>query len=188
MSLMLVGLFTVSVSSAQESRLPHRLLVSAIYRLYTVNESRNVEWVYEHETEKNPVILDAWALSSGNFLFSHRYGVIELNAAKEKVWEYDLRSPTAEVEREKLTELHSCQPLADGKFLILECSENRLFEIDRAGNIHREIALTGKKKGPHSRYGVARKRSGLETHPFRHRKNAASDDARREPDLSHYPG
>ena len=61
------------------------------------------------------------------------------------------------VEKENSTELHSCQPLEDGKFLILECSEDRLFEIDRAGKIHNEIKLDGKNRGPHNRYGVARK-------------------------------
>ena len=150
MSLLLAGLFAVSVTNAQEPKLPHRLLVSAIYRLYTVNEVRNVEWVYEHEAEKNPVILDAWALPNGNLLFSHRYGVLEINPAKETVWEYNL-------ELKDPIELHSCQPLADGKLLILECSKNRLFEIDRAGKIHREITLTGTKRGVHNRYGVARK-------------------------------
>ena len=68
-SLLFVGLLAVSVTNAQEPKLPYRLLVSAIYKLYTVNESRNVEWVYEHEAKENPVILDAWALANGNFLF-----------------------------------------------------------------------------------------------------------------------
>ena len=149
-SLLLVSLLTIPVTNAQEPKLPHRLLVSAIYRVYTVNERRNVEWVYEHEAEMNPVILDAWALPNGNVLFSHRYGVLEMDPAKETVWEYNL-------EQKPPIELHSCQPLADGRLLMLECSENRLFEIDRAGQIHREIVLTGIKRGVHNRYGVARK-------------------------------
>jgi hypothetical protein len=119
-------------------------------RIYTIDEFGKVNWVYEHEAQKNPVIFDAWPLPNGNILFSHRYGVVELNAAKEVVWKYG-------VEEGKSTELHNCQPLSDGNILVLECSENRLFEIDRAGEIDNEIKLNGKNRGPHNRYGVARK-------------------------------
>lgn len=101
MSLLLAGLLTASVTNAQKPKLPHRLLVSAIYKLYTVNESRDAEWVYEHVAEKNPVILDAWALANGSFLFSHRYGALEMNPAKKTVWEYTL-------EQKEPIELHSC--------------------------------------------------------------------------------
>ena len=135
---------------ALEGDLPRRLLVSTLRRIYTIDEFGKVNWVYEHEAQKNPVIFDAWPLPNGNILFSHRYGVLELNAAKEVVWEYG-------VEEGKSTELHNCQPLSDGNILVLECSENRLFEIDRAGKIHNEIKLNGKNRGPHNRYGVARK-------------------------------
>ena len=146
----MAGMVACTLAAARNSKLSHDLLVSAIYKLYTVNASREVKWEYLHEAKMNPVILDAWVLGNGNFLFSHRYGIIEMNADRETVWEYKL-------EEKVPTELHSCQPLADGKFLVLECSENRLFEIDRAGNIYNEIALTGTSKGAHTRYGVARK-------------------------------
>lgn len=138
------------VPGASKAGLPHRLLVSTLRRIYTVDESGKVNWVYEHESQKNPVIFDAWPLPNGNVLFSHRYGVVEVNAAKEKLWEYS-------VDREKLTELHNCQPLPDGKILVLECDKDRLFEIDRDKKIHNEIKLNGNNRGPHNRYGVARK-------------------------------
>ena len=95
--LWLAGLFAASATNAQEPELPHRLLVSAIYKLYTVNESRNVEWVYEHVVEKNPVILDAWALPNGNTLICNgdfhikelprgEVMIFEVTPEKEVVW------------------------------------------------------------------------------------------------------
>jgi len=131
-------------------KLPYSLLISAIWKIYTVDRDRGVKWVYKPEAKKNPVILDAWALPNGHILFSHRWGVIEMTREKEIIWEY-------RVKREKEAELHSCQPLSNGLFLILQCAGNRLIEIDRAGKVHREIKLTGTWKNPHSRYGVARK-------------------------------
>jgi hypothetical protein len=51
-SLLFIGSFAASATNGQESKLPNSMLVSAIYKLYTVNESRHVQWVYEHEADK----------------------------------------------------------------------------------------------------------------------------------------
>lgn len=142
--------FLVVTQAMAADKTPHRLLVSAIWKMYAVGHDRNVEWVYAPEAEKNPVILDAWALPNGNILFSHRYGVIEMTPGQQVVWEYN-------VEREKLTELHSCQPLPNARLLLLQCDKNRLVEMDRDGKVHLEIKLAGTWKSPHARYGVARK-------------------------------
>src|SRR5205823_2582287 len=39
------------------------------------------------------------------------------------------------------TEVHACQPLPDGRVLLVECGPSRLIEVDRAGKIAKEIKL-----------------------------------------------
>ena len=48
-----------------------------------------MEWVYEHESKENPVILDAWALPNGNTLVStgHDRRVLEIDPNDNVVWE-----------------------------------------------------------------------------------------------------
>lgn len=76
---------------------------------------------------------DCWVLANGNFLFCHETGVIELTRERKIAWEY--KSGPA-------TEVHACQPLADGRVLLVENGPCRIIEVDRAGTIAREIKLT----------------------------------------------
>jgi hypothetical protein len=75
---------------------------------------------------------DCWALPNGNFLFCHARGALELTPDQKIAWEY--KSPAG-------TEVHACQPLPDERVLIVECGTCRLIEVDREGNIAKEIKL-----------------------------------------------
>ena len=94
-----------------------------------------VEW--EHPAEKPQ---DVWMLSSGNILFSHLRGAREVTPGHEVVWSY--RAPQE-------AEVHGCQPLPDGRVLVVECGTKRLVEVDRDGTIAREIAVPVKTTKPH---------------------------------------
>ena len=87
-----------------------------------------VEWEYACKAPQ-----DCWRLANGNYLFCFFSGAVEITPDKQIVWEY--KAP-------EQTEVHACQPLADGRVLICECGTSRLLEVDRAGKIAKEIKLT----------------------------------------------
>jgi hypothetical protein len=69
-------------------------------------------------------------------------------------------------------EVHACQPLPDGRVMIVECGTSRIIEVDRAGKITKEINLTtkpdvkmhnqfrGTRKQPNGHYLVCFKGEG----------------------------
>ncbi len=95
---------------------------------------------------KNPQ--DCWKLPNGDILFCHAGGAIEADRDQKVVWEY--KAPAG-------TECHACQPLPDGKVLVVECGTSRLVEVDRMGAIAKEIALTTTTSEVHNQFRGARK-------------------------------
>lgn len=98
-------------------------------RVCIVSAEGKIEWEYLCKGAQ-----DCWALPNGNILFCFRTGALELTRDKQVVWEY--RAPT-----DTPVELHSCQPLPDGRVLLVECGPSRLIEVDRTGRIAKEIRL-----------------------------------------------
>lgn len=95
-----------------------------------VSAEGKIEWQYEC---KNPQ--DCWLMPNGNILFAHRDGAIEVTRDKQIVWEY--KAPT-----DVKVEVHACQPLPDGRVMIVECGTSRIIEVDRAGKVVKEVKLT----------------------------------------------
>ncbi len=93
-----------------------------------VSADGTIEWEF---TCQHPQ--DCWVLSNGHLLFCHLHGVIEKTRAGETVWEYRAAAGT---------EIHSCQPLPDGRVLAVENGPCRLVELDPMGQVVREIKLT----------------------------------------------
>src|SRR4051812_6382503 len=87
-----------------------------------------VEWKIE---AKNPQ--DCWKLPNGNILFCYVGGAMEVKKEKKTVWEY--KAPAN-------TECHACQPLPDGRVMVVECGTSRIVEVDAKGQIAKEIKLT----------------------------------------------
>ena len=87
-------------------------------------------------------------LPGGNVLFAYRDGAKEIQPDKKVVWEYKAASNT---------ECHSCQPLPDGRVMVLECGTSRLVEVDRDGRIGKEIKLTTTTEATHNQFRGARK-------------------------------
>ncbi|HEY6168733.1 MAG TPA: hypothetical protein VI454_11885 [Verrucomicrobiae bacterium] len=103
-------------------------------KVCVVSAEGKIEWQYDC---KNPQ--DCWRLPNGNYLFCFVSGALEVTPTAEKkiVWEY--KAPT-----DVKVEVHACQPLPDGKVMIVECGTSRIIEVDRAGKITKEIKLTTK--------------------------------------------
>ena len=103
-----------------------------------------IEWEYACTAPQ-----DCWKLPSGNILFCFSTGAMELTEKKEIAWQYT--SPAG-------TEVHSCQPLADGRVLVTECGPSRLVEVDREGKVAKEIKLSPSSNiSTHEQFRGARK-------------------------------
>ena len=96
-------------------------------KVAVVSVDGKIEWEFSCP---NPQ--DCWRLPNKNYLICYRTGARELTPDKKTVWEY--KAP------EKV-EVHSCQPLPDGRVLIAEGGTCRIIEVDRAGNIAKEIKI-----------------------------------------------
>ena len=97
-------------------------------RVSVVSATGQIEWEYAC---KNPQ--DCWRLPNGNYLFCHVSGALEVTPAKKIVWEYQAPAQV---------EVHACQPLPNGRVLIVEGGTSRIIEVDRQGHIAKEVKLT----------------------------------------------
>jgi hypothetical protein len=88
----------------------------------------SIEWQVDAQ---NPQ--DCWLLPNGNILFAYIGGAKEMTRDKQVTWEY--KAP------EKV-ECHAAQPLPNGNVLVVECGTSRIIEVDRKGEIAKEIKLT----------------------------------------------
>jgi hypothetical protein len=97
-------------------------------KVAVVSADGKIEWEYNCSAPQ-----DCWRMPNGNYLFCHAHGALEVTQDKKIVWEY--KSGTN-------TEVHACQPLPDGRVLVMECGPSRMVEVDREGKIAKEIKLT----------------------------------------------
>ena len=126
----LLSLFPLFVLFAPGASAAHRFLCTDSNggKVAVVAADGAIEWEFACEHPQ-----DCWALPNGNFLFCHSGGALELTRTKQIAWEYRAGADT---------EVHACQPLPDGRVLLVENGPCRLIEIDRAGRIAKEIKLT----------------------------------------------
>ena len=123
---------TLLISAAFTAKAAHPFLCCDYNggKVCVVSSDGKIEW--EHQC-KNPQ--DCWRLPSGNILLCFVSGALELTPDKKAIWEY--KAPT-----DVKVEVHACQPLPDGKVMIVECGTSRIIEVDRDGRIAKEIKLT----------------------------------------------
>ena len=96
-------------------------------KICVVSADGKIEWEFAC---KHPQ--DCWRLPNGNYLFCHASGALEMTVDKKTVWEYKAGTNT---------EVHACQPLPDGRVLVVECGPSRIVEVDRNGKVAKEIKL-----------------------------------------------
>lgn len=140
--LALLALFAVTFFS----RAAHPLLLcdSGNNRVCVVSADGKIEW--EHAAVHPQ---DCWRMPGGSYLFCFKDGALEMTPSHEKVWAY--KTPTN-------SEVHACQPLPDGRVLLVECGPSRIIEVDRQGKIAKEIKLTTSPKiGRHDQFRGTRK-------------------------------
>jgi hypothetical protein len=124
-------LLVLAMSSAITMQAAHPFFCtdSAGDKVALVSADGKIEWQFPcHHPQ------DCWVLANGNLLFCYREGAREVtrDPRHEIVWEYKAGEKT---------EVHACQPLSDGRVLIVENGPCRILEVDRAGAVVKEIKL-----------------------------------------------
>lgn len=97
-------------------------------KVAAVSATGKVEWEF---LCKHPQ--DAWVMPDGHYFFAHAGGVVEKLENGVTLWEYNA---------DPGTEVHSCQPLPNGNFLLVENGPCRLIEVNTMGLIEKQIELT----------------------------------------------
>jgi hypothetical protein len=102
-------------------------------------------------------IHDVHVLPNGHIMVQRGTAeVVEIDpATKEVVWSYN--SATSNGNQGKPVEVHSFQPLPDGKLMIAESGVGRIIEVDRDGRLTKEIRLKIDKPQTHHDTRLARK-------------------------------
>lgn len=149
-------LFTAFLASAAVVTHPFLCTDYNGNRVSLVAADGKIEWTYEC---KDPQ--DCWRLANGNFLFCYVNGAREMTPGNKTVWEYQAGTNT---------QVHACQPLPDGRVMLVENGPCRIIEVDRSGKIAKVIKLTpppanvslhdqfrGTRKTPAGHYLVSRK-------------------------------
>ena len=102
-------------------------------------------------------IHDLHLLPDGHLLYQDGWTrIIELDAKREKVWEYDAQSNG---NADRGVEVHAFQRLADGRTMIVESGPARIIEVDRDGAIRHQVSLQVDHPSAHSDTRNARKTS-----------------------------
>lgn len=115
-------------------------------KVAVVSADGKIEWEFSCP---NPQ--DCWRLPNKNYLICYRTGARELTPEKKTVWEY--KAPDK-------VEIHSCQPLPNGNVLVAEGGTCRIIEIDRGGNIAKEIKIPSSQSTHEQIRGVRKTANG----------------------------
>ena len=138
-----LGLVVAGVVAQDAVSHPFICADNGLNKVFVVSAEGEVVW--EHDVA---VGQDVWALPNGNYLLSHIRGAIEITPEKEVVWQY--LSPEG-------TEVHTCQPLPDGNVMLAECGTSRIVEVDRDGDIAKDVKLETATTNVHMQFRNARK-------------------------------
>ncbi|MDB6153912.1 MAG: hypothetical protein JWL90_2365 [Chthoniobacteraceae bacterium] len=134
---------------------PRRVLAGddSTQRLAIVATDGTLEWEM-----KVGAIHDAQLLANGNILLQDGWTkIVEVTPDKKQVWEYDAARRNGN--EGKKVEVHSFQRLADGSTMIAESGPARIIEVDKDGNLQREIKLKTSHPSTHSDTRLVRKLS-----------------------------
>ena len=95
-------------------------------KVFIADKDGKIQWEM-----KAPNSQDVFMLEGGRVMFNTRNGAQIVSIKDSKVlWEY---------KSTEKGEIHSCQPLANGNVLISVCGQSKIIEVDKDGNIAREI-------------------------------------------------
>ncbi len=148
-STLFVGLIVLCTTTASAA---HRVVIQGNNKLAVVNAVGEIEWEMPWGG-----IHDIHVLPDGHVMVQQGGAkVVEIDPQSKKVvWSYDAAKSNGN--DGKSVQVHSFQPLADGKVMIAESGPARIIEIDRAGKIHHEIKLKVDHPHPHRDTRLVRK-------------------------------
>lgn len=129
----IIATMTLSSLSAQTN--PLKTFFCADFNQGKIFEFQDGKIVWEH---KAPASNDVWVLKNGNRLFTTGHGVLEVTVEKDTVFYYH----SAE------SEIFACQRLKNGNTFVGECTTGRLLEVNKKGEIVKELTI-GKEKDPY---------------------------------------
>lgn len=144
----LLGLF-LALAPALHAAPAERLVVGAEAGkgLIIVDPAADNEALWQY---KIGAVHDLHLLPNGNFLTQDGWPrVIEVNLAKEVVWEYDA-AKTNRRDGDGKVEIHAYQRFPDGHTMIVESGPGRILEVAPDKSIAKELPLSVSKPNPHS--------------------------------------
>ena len=123
----------------------HQVVLQGGSRLAIVDADGSISWEMPWGG-----VHDIHRLENGNILTRHgRAAVVEIDPAKHKVtWKYDAAIENGNTGRR--VEVHAFERLADGTTMIAESGAGRIIEINRDGQLIREIPLVRDHPDAHS--------------------------------------
>ena len=130
----------------------HRALVQGNGTLAIVGEDGAIDWEMLWGA-----IHDVHVLPNGRFMVQQGAAkIVEIDPETKAVaWSYD--SATQNGNAGRRVEVHSFQPLGDGRVMIAESGAGRIIEIDRDGKLVHEIALKRDRPDSHHDTRLVRK-------------------------------
>ena len=142
-----------AASTPAPKKITHRFLATdnRNHQVVIVGAGGKIQWRYP----KTGVCNDAWLLANGNVLLAARNDAVrqvvpdlKSGVGGKTVWTYAVP---------RGCEVHTCQPLPDGKVLVGQCGKPaKLLEIDRAGKVVKTVVLPS-GRGVHGQMRHARK-------------------------------
>lgn len=139
------------ISTNAQTTIKHRVLGQDKGRLVIIDADGKIEW----ETPCSYSNHDITMLPNGNILYaSDPTTVTEISPDKKVVWQY-VSKPKAGYNGR--IEIHAIQRLANGNTMISENGNSRFIEVDKQGNIVKELPYTIEHHDAHSETRLARK-------------------------------
>jgi hypothetical protein len=147
-----VGLSVAASTSSLAEKISHRVLTQGNGNMAIIGHDGQVEWEM-----KWGGIHDVHQLPNGNIMVQEKMRqVVEIDPKTKKVvWRYD--SSKSNGNEGQRIEVHAFQPLANGNVMIAESGPARIIEVNRAGEIQKEVKLKVLKRNPHTDTRLVRK-------------------------------
>ena len=147
-------LLTISASlSFPADPVAHRLLAAdrGTGKMIIVGPDGKTEWEFANKHD----VHDLHLLPNGNLLtHTSHTTVVEISPAKKIVWKYEAKPKEGYKGK---VEVHAFQRLPNGDTMVAESGNCRIVEVNKAGEIVKEIALKVKQSHPHRDTRMARK-------------------------------
>ena len=84
----------------------HRIMVSYGEGLMELNEKNCIVWHYQDPDIE--LVHDVWKLDNNNILFSHRFGVREVNVSQQIVWDFTVPRERGQQEINEVNLFNTC--------------------------------------------------------------------------------